>query len=43
MEPRNIFNRGGCGIKAESACRLVLPGVGTVSSFEEGIFHVWKG
>ena len=34
---------GGCAIKAEWVCRLVLPGVHTCSPFEEGILHSWKG
>ena len=33
----------GDAIKAESACRLVLPGVRTCPPFEEGILHLWMG
>ena len=34
---------GGCAIKAEGVCRLVLPGVRTCAPFKEGIVHSWIG
>ena len=43
-----ICRRGGppggvCVTKTERVCGLVLPGVHTCSSFEEGILHAWRG
>ena len=34
---------GGCAIKAEGVCRLVLPGARTWSPLEEETFHAWIG
>ena len=38
-----FFGGGGCAIKAERVCWLVLPGVPTCAPFEEGILHSWIG
>ena len=40
---RPQWEGGGCAIKAEGVCRLVLPGVCTSLPSEEGILHSWKG
>ena len=38
-----VSGGGGCIIKADGNCQLVLPGVHTCGPFEEEILHPWTG